>query len=383
MNPVAPSPRQTRLLWLALTGLALGTLVGLTAAAVWGLGRLLNLLAPVLWPLAVAAVLACLLAPVVDWLERRRLPRSRAILLVFAGALTLLLGLLFSVVPQIVLQTRELASRAPEYSDHLQASLSRFAADPPAFLHQILPWPDGESAQTALANNPDVAAATHWLTGSLPRIGSWILGQLLVVLSGFGLLAGLALVPVYTFYFLLEQRHITGQWTRYIPMPDPALHAEIVFILDAVRRYLVAYFRGQVLVALCDALLYTIGFACVGLNYSLLIGFAAVFLTMIPFLGALVVVITALALALAQYLDWQHPALVLAIFALVQTLEGVFISPKIIGDRVGLHPLVIIIAVMTGTTLFGGLLGGLLAIPLAAALRVILGRYLWQPQPNA
>jgi predicted PurR-regulated permease PerM len=271
----------------------------------------------------------------------------------------------------------------PEYSAHLQQTLSHFATEPPAFLHKILPWPEGESAQTAFADNPDLAAASHWLTGSLPRIGSWALGQLLLVLSGFGLLAGLALVPVYTFYFLLEQRQISGQWTRYIPMPDPALREEIVFILDSVRRYLVAYFRGQVLVALCDAVLYTVGFYSVGLNYALLIGFAALFLTMIPFLGAMVVVITALALALAQYLDWQHPALVLGVFALVQTLEGVFISPKIIGDRVGLHPLVIIVAVMTGTTLLGGLLGGILAIPLAAALRVILGRYLWRQGAGA
>lgn len=383
MNPLAPSPRQARLLWLALTGLALGTLVGLTAAAIWGLGRLLNLLAPVLWPLAVAAVLACLLAPVVDWLEHRRLPRIRAILLVFAAALTLLLGLLFSVLPQIYLQTSELAGRAPQYSDQLQQRLTQFVAHPPDFLQQFLPWTSGPSAQTDLAHNPDLAAATQWLTGSLPRLGSWFLHQLLLVLSGFGLLTGLALVPVYTFYLLLEQRHISAHWTRYLPTTTPALHAEIVFVLDAVRRYLVAYFRGQVLVALCDALLYTVGFACIGLPYSLLLGFAALFLTMIPFLGALVVVLTALALALAQYLDWQHPALVLAVFALVQTLEGLLISPKIIGDRVGLHPLVIIIAVMTGTTLLGGLLGGLLAIPLAAALRVILGRYLWPPTAKA
>jgi predicted PurR-regulated permease PerM len=91
-----------------------------------------------------------------------------------------------------------------------------------------------------------------------------------------------------------------------------------------------------------------------------------------------VICLTALLLTFVQYGDWQHPALVLGVFAVVQTLEGLVISPKIMGNRVGLHPLVIIIAVMTGTTLLGGLLGGLLAIPFAAALRVILSRYLWQ-----
>jgi len=99
---------------------------------------------------------------------------------------------------------------------------------------------------------------------------------------------------------------------------------------------------------------------------------------MIPFLGAIVICLTALMLAFVQFGDGSHPLLVLCVFAVVQTLEGLFISPKIMGDRVGLHPLVIIIAVMTGTTLLGGILGGILAIPLAAALRVIMFRYVWK-----
>ena len=109
----------------------------------------------------------------------------------------------------------------------------------------------------------------------------------------------------------------------------------------------------------------------------------AVFLTMIPFLGAIVICLTALTLAFVQYGDWAHPLMVLGVFAVVQSLEGLFISPKIMGNRVGLHPLVIIIAVMTGTTLLGGLLGGVLAIPLAAALRVIMFRYIWKKRETA
>jgi predicted PurR-regulated permease PerM len=85
-----------------------------------------------------------------------------------------------------------------------------------------------------------------------------------------------------------------------------------------------------------------------------------------------------LVIAFVQFGDWLHPLLVLAVFAVVQTLEGLVISPKIMGDRVGLHPLTIIIAVMVGTTLLGGLLGGILAIPLTAALRVVMFRYVWK-----
>jgi len=110
----------------------------------------------------------------------------------------------------------------------------------------------------------------------------------------------------------------------------------------------------------------------------LLIGASAIVLTIIPFLGAIIICLTALMIALVQFGDWLHPLLVLAVFALVQTLEGLVISPKIMGGRVGLHPLTIIIAVMAGTTLLGGLLGGILAIPLTAALRVVMFRYVWK-----
>jgi predicted PurR-regulated permease PerM len=141
---------------------------------------------------------------------------------------------------------------------------------------------------------------------------------------------------------------------------------------------LIAFFRGQVLVAICDGILYTIGFFCVGVPFAFLLGAMAIVLTMIPFLGAMVTCVAALIIAFAQYGDWQHPALVLVVFAIVQILEGVVISPKIMGDRVGLHPLTIIIAVMIGTTLMGGILGGILAIPLTAALRALLVRYVWK-----
>lgn len=130
--------------------------------------------------------------------------------------------------------------------------------------------------------------------------------------------------------------------------------------------------------ALCDGVLLTVGFLMLGLNYAVLLGFVAGLLSIVPYLGIMLSLIPALALAAIQFGDWWHPTLVLVIFGLVQTLEGLVISPKIIGNRVGLHPLTIIIAVMVGSTLLGGLLGGVLAIPLTAALRVIMFRYVWR-----
>jgi predicted PurR-regulated permease PerM len=188
----------------------------------------------------------------------------------------------------------------------------------------------------------------------------------------------MALVPVYTFYFLLEKRGISSRWTNYLPLADSRFKNELVFVLNSINNYLITFFRGQVLVAMTDGALYGLGFLLIGLPYAVLIGVMAAFLTMIPYLGAIVTCFTALVIALVQFGDWQHPILVLVVFGVIQTLEALFISPKIMGGRVGLHPVTIIIAVMAGTTLLGGLLGGILAIPLTAALRVVMFRYVWK-----
>jgi len=377
---IPPTEKQARVIWFALTGLAVATVIALLVAAIWGLGRILNLLSPVLWPLAIAAVVACLLSPVVDFLERKKVPRTRAIILVFVLAFALVLGVLASVVPQVVLETEQLASNVPEYSERLQSHINALLAQPPEFLRHFLPKPSSATNANPAGSqeNSALASATNWLTGSLPEMSSWLLSRIAKVASGFGLLAGLALIPVYAFHFLLQKRGIQNHWKEYLPLRDSRAKDEVVFVLEAIRQYLVAYFRGQVLVAICDAMLYTAGFLLVGVNYSFLLGFAAVLLMMIPFLGALVVCVTALTLAFVQFGDWQHPALVLGVVAVVQTLESLVLSPKIMGNRVGLPPLAIIIAVMVGTTLLGGILGGMLAIPLTAALRVILHRYVWK-----
>ncbi len=401
-----PSEKQARLIWLALTGLSLAVLVGLVAGVVWGLGQVLQILSPVLWPLAVAGVLAYLLDPVVDFLERKGASRSKAIVTVFGFALVLLVTLFASVVPQIVSETIQLAERIPSYTVRLEQRIEYWTTHPPPLVQRLLqrqPAPAGtptsagtNALNSGATNGPAVtsgAATTNtpsmlsgalsqdslqsaagWAGTALRKAGTWLFGR---VASGFGILAGLALIPVYTFYFLLEKRGISSSWTNYLPVADSGFKNELVFILNSINNYLIAFFRGQVLVAICDGILYTIGFLSIGLPYAVLIGAAAVVLTMIPFLGAIVTCSAALLIAVVQYGDWLHPLLVLGVFGVVQALEGLFISPRIMGGRVGLHPVTILISVMVGTTLLGGLLGGILAIPFTATLRVLMFRYVW------
>jgi len=416
-----PTPKQAHIIWLALTGLAIATLVGLVVGLIWGLGKALNLLSPVLWPLALAGVIAYLLDPVVDVLERKGVPRTRAILCVFALAFMLLVALFSSVVPQLVIETRQLVTRIPAYSRSIKNHVERWIDHPPAPLRRFLGNRDLHDAGTNAGNASNVTVATNfaaglsptnapattnaagaiiatgdahafwtdafdpatlktatgWLATVLPRVGAWLFGQVTRVASWFGVLAGLALIPIYAFYFLLEKKGIESKWTDYLPVARSEFKDELVFILRSVNGYLIVFFRSQVLVAICDGVLYAVGFLIIGLPYAVLLGVMAIFLTMIPFLGAMATCAAALIIAFVQYGDWQHPVGVLAVFAVVQTLEGLFIQPKIMGDRVGLHPLTIIVAVMVGTTMLGGILGGILAIPLTAAARVLMFRYVW------
>jgi predicted PurR-regulated permease PerM len=407
MNLPPPTERQARLIWLALTGLAVAVLIGLAAALVWSLGRIVEVLSPVLWPLAIAGVIAYLLDPVVDYLERKALSRPRAIVMVFLLGL-LITGTFFAnVVPQLVAESRQLAARVPAYSDRLQSRLEQWANHPPPLLRRLLqkeasneagPSTITNSVEPTLTSNAEpivtstnrvvlpgsslerqtLQTATGWLARVLPGIGTWIVSQLGRVASWFGVFAGLALIPVYSFYFLLEKRGISSSWSDYLPLRDSQFRTEVIFVLSSINNYLISFFRGQVLVAICDGVLYGLGFLLIGLPYALLIGVTAIVLTMVPYLGAIVTCVGALVIAVVQFGDWLHPLLVLVVFGCVQALEGLFISPRIMGGRVGLHPVTIIIALMVGTTLLGGLLGGILAIPLTAALRVIMFRYIWK-----
>src|SRR5687768_12679588 len=405
----SPTDKQARTIWMSLTALAIGVLLTILAGLVWGLGWLLNLLSPVLWPLAIGGILAYLLDPVVDYFERKKIPRGRAIILVFILCALALSAFFASIIPRVVRESGRLISEVPEYSRQLRDDLNRWMSSRPfldTWRGRLFPssrtnvttnvvatnitvavGPDG---QTNVVTTPVPKLTEHawteqvsqkvlaWLSETLPKIGRWLVAQLSRVASWAGMIIGLALVPVFTYYFLQEKKGIQEGWTNYLPVMESRFKEELVFCLNAINNYLIVFFRGQVVVAFCIGVLLTIGFLIMGLNYAVILGVLAGVLSIVPYLGAILTLIPAMILAIVQFKTWWAPVVVLGIFGLVQALEGFVISPKIMGDRVGLHPLTIIIAVLVGTTLLGGILGGILAIPLTAALRVLMFRYIWK-----
>lgn len=414
MNFKPPQENQARIIWCALTVLSLAIIAFITVVVIWGLGKVLDLLSPVLWPLAIAVVLAYLLDPSVNWLERQKISRSWAIILVFIVVICVVVGVLASIVPRLAQETNKLVSEIPGLTARAQVQLEKWggtddnivttntpAADSPSpSLYQphstdpVVPSTSGTNSPPQNSTNASVVietkqihkqivtSAKNWLQQILPRVGDWALELISRVTSLIDVAVALILIPIYAFYFLREKREIKKHWTEYLPIRNSRLKDELIFILLAINQYMIAFFRGQVIVSLIGGVLYTIGLAIIGLDYAFLVGFLAAFLLMVPVVGATILWLLTTILAVVQFGDWLHPVEVLCLFVLVQSLESFLYSPRIMGNRVGLHPLMVIIALMVGMTLLGGILGGILAIPLAAALRVFLFRYVWKKKAN-
>lgn len=389
-----PTPFQKKICWAGLTSLAAMAGVSVILTAGWGVVWLCSYLKPVLTPVAIAAVLAYLLTPVVALLCKWRLPRTWAVIVVFVLFTAGLALIGVTLVPAIAHQGSIFASKIPAYSQKITLlakgsageiqRLSTLKANT-TITRSLLEDLSPENLKLhafGLAND-----GLDWVQQKLPVIataaGSFLQKSIGGVFGVLGFLLSLVLVPVFLFFFLIESPAIASNWSRYLPLRASPLKQEIVSLLDEINTYLIHFFRGQLLVSLIDgAIVGAALFAFLRLDFSFLIGLMVGILCLIPYLGMALCLIPAMLIALAQYGDLMHPVWVLVIFAVAHNLDGIFISPKVIGESVGLHPMTVIISVFAWTIVLGGLLGALLAVPLTATLKVLLRRYFWDKTPE-
>ncbi|NBV24634.1 MAG: AI-2E family transporter [Proteobacteria bacterium] len=373
MNFPPPSAKQAQVIWFSVTTLAVAVVLSALGATFWALGSLINALASLIVPLAVAGIIACLLDPVVDFFQQRmNIPRVRAILLVFFIGMAIVVLMLGTVVPELVVQTNKLAANLPDYSAKFREQFSHWLKD------SML----GQRAQEAW--DQDIGLKVQQaLKDTVPFIKDWLIAHLGSFAVFMSYAVGLALVPVYLFYFLLEKSGIQSNWSDYLPIRESTAKQELVFVLSAINDCIVVFFRGQILVSLCSGTLLGLGLLLCGIDYAVLLGALAAVLCILPYIGSIITFVLAMVLAAVQYGDGRHFIQVAGVFLFVQLAEGLVYSPRILGNRVGLHPLTIIICVMIGTKLLGGILGGLLAIPITAALRTIMFRYVWRKPAEA
>ncbi len=316
---------------------------------------LLYLLAPILTPFMVAAVLAYMGDPLVDRLEAWKLSRTWAVVVVFLGLSLVALILLLILVPMLYRQVGLLVEKIPAFIDWLQ--------------HVALPW---LGARLGMDTTLDLAELKASLQGNWQQAGS-VMSTVLATVSRSGLalagwLANLVLVPVVTFYLLRDWDILVARIRDLLPRRMEPVVSKLAKESDEV---LGAFFRGQLLVMLALAAVYAIGLKLVGLELALLIGLLAGLVSFVPYLGFIVGIVAAAIAALMQFQDPTMLAWVALVFGIGQALEGMVLTPLLVGDRIGLHPVAVIFAVLAGGQLFG-FLGVLLALPVGAVIVVLL-----------
>jgi predicted PurR-regulated permease PerM len=246
---------------------------------------------------------------------------------------------------------------------------------------EIRPTPDKISTADRQRIQAWVQRQLPNLERQLPYIAEKIWTLLKQSIGGFlgitGFLLSLVMVPIYLFFLLKESPAIEKRWREYLPLRNSPLKTEVAAVLEQINKYVIAYFRGQLLVCLIDGTLIGIALYFTGLNFAPLIGLLVVILTMIPYIGIILCWVPAVLIAAGQWGDWYHPILVTLVFIVVQNLEAVLIAPKIVGNSVGLHPMTVIVSIFIWGLLIGGLLGPILAVPLTATAKVLLARYVW------
>ena len=318
---------------------------------------LLWLLAPILTPFVFGAMLGWLGDPVVDRLERMGRSRNTAVMLVFGAMSVLVLLALVVLVPLVEAQIVTLFESLPHYRDWFVGIVLPWLERRTGL--ELLAWLDPERLfQLVRAHWEQAGGAAATMLGYLSRSGFALLGWI----------ANIVLLPVLTFFFLRDWDLFVGRVAALVPRD----HAETVSRLAMESSAVLgAFLRGQLLVMLVLGVLYGIGLSLVGLNLGILIGIVAGVLTFVPYLGPATVILLGGIAALVQYGDWQHLLGVLAVFSIGQVIESYWLTPKLVGDRIGLHPVAVIFAVLAGGQLFG-FLGMLLALPVAAIANVLL-----------
>lgn len=309
--------------------------------------------------LFIALALAYILNPAVGFLERKGIRRPFGILIVFAAALTVCAGFTIFMVASISAEFSKMQLNLPAYARHL------YEITPPAVKGYLnIETPD----KLALRMNELLQQARSAAPDLLKPLLTFLQNALTSTVSVILAVLGYLIIPVYLFYLLFDLPRLKSFVESFIPERFRAVYSKKLAEIDTV---LSGFVRGQLSVCAILALLYSIGLYFIGIDLAIAIGTLAGVTFIIPYVGTIIGICLSVVMALLKFNDILHPLLCLGWFGLVQALEGMVITPKIVGDTVGLHPLVAIVALLIGGQLFG-IIGMLLAVPLTAVLQVFL-----------
>lgn len=309
----------------------------------------------VLTPFFIAFALAYLLDPVTDRLESLRISRTFAVLVLMAGVFSLVTGIGLLIFPLLKLQAEHLVSNLPNYIAIMQEWMHPLlgVVGEPEKIQGIL---NRELLKIGELPLKVISSITSILWGSVAGLFSFIL-----------FLANLVIIPVVMFYLLRDYDLINKKMLSFVPART---REQVLSLIKEIDGVLADFVRGQLMVGLIMAGLYSIGLFFCGTPMSLFIGLLAGLASLVPYLGLVFGFVPAAILTFMQTQDWVLVFGVAGVFAVVQGLEGMIITPRIVGEKIGLHPVAIILAVLLGAEFFG-LVGVIVSVPVAAALNVL------------
>ncbi|MFO7551037.1 MAG: AI-2E family transporter [Haliea sp.] len=350
-NPPGPGPQrhlfnavELRLFRYTAVLSSLVAMTALIAVVVWSLTWVLGTFYNLLLSLALAGILALVLYPVVEFLQSRlRLPRLLAIIFLLVAFFAGIGAMLVFLVPTVVGQIVQLMTVLPETLARWEEHFSFYYPEISAMISSSMESGGEEASPSALKE-----------TGG-------------TIMSYLTLLVAVSFVPLFLFFTLLSGGLLRGQAAELLSVFHSGTQEKALYFMDVFVEYVTTFFQGQLIIAVCMGTLYAMSFTLIGLQFGVLLGLVLGLLNIVPFLGTLIGLIVVLPMAYLQP-DGGIELLVLTglVFAAVQLVESWLLTPKIMANRSGLHPALVVISLFFWGTVLGGIIGMVLAVPLTA-----------------
>lgn len=359
LKEVELGPKQKSAVAAAVTVLSIFIIALFAGSIVWGLVWLIGTFQNVFFPPVIAGVITMLVRPFYNWiLKLSRGSNIIGLILFFICALIPVSVIFWFLGSMIIDQFLKLIEDMPEMIDSLYETVR-------SFWPRIVDIADKYKLKDGLTSFVEKPGQT--VTDALAFTGQSISDSVTGAFSYFAGLLTWAVLPVYLAFFLIAEPFASEKIGDFLPFLKKKTKEDVIYLFDQFNSILVTFFRGQIIIAMIQGIMFAAGFAIVGLPYGIAIGILLGFLNIIPYLGSVVGLAVAIPLAYFNPDGGLSQALlVVGVFSIVQTIEGYLLTPKIMGSRTGLHPALIIFAMFFWGVALDGILGMILAIPLTA-----------------
>jgi predicted PurR-regulated permease PerM len=360
------SPSQKRIIAAGATALALILLIATACSLLVVLQIFIHTFKDVLLPPAIAAILATLLRPIITLCEKHtRLSKTQGIILLYLLVLLAIATVTMLLLPILFRQGAEFIEAVPSIRDNFYQFLQEKTPAVWQWLHAKLGQTPQAYVQNIVATHSEtITSGLQALPEKISTIGGSVSG---FIASMFAKIAAYAIIPIYLFFILNGNRDVWNDLQKQLSfLPDQRRH-DIVFLCRQFSEILIAFFRGQIIIGLLLGVVLAVGFALVGLKFGIVLGLVLGLLNIIPYLGTMLGIITVLPLAYFQ--DDGGTSLIglcAIVFIIGQLLTDYVFTPRIMGDKTGMGPMLIIFSIFFWGVALGGIMGMVLAIPLTA-----------------